>query len=392
MSSALTGNKIKDSYQALLKMGTNGSLDPVTPIVISDGLGNDTPLLLSGTEFKTQVVSAAKLYGFWADLSSNSHVAVGDYAGQYNGTFLYVSDFNNVIQANSGGSVKGLSLDYSINNYIFGTSPNGMNVVDGVNKFLTINSNSFPFVDIDGTNNISQFGGQSAKLFSNGKFKGGNKIGIWETYFNNGKISIIAHYDEGVLVSEFKSYAENGKLQFFGNYENGKQVGVWRTYHENGKMQTFGELTEGRQTGIWKIFFDNGQLASEGLYIDSLKVGEWKTYYEDGKIESIKNYEANDEEGECKYYYSNGQLKSIGSFMYGQLVGEWIFYFESGKLKALFNYKEGLLDGEWKEFYENGQIKTIGVYLNGLQEGEWKTYDEKGKIIKVENYKEGEVK
>jgi hypothetical protein len=168
MSSALTGNKIKDSYQALLKMGTNGSLDPVTPIVISDGLGNDTPLLLSGTEFKTQVVSAAKLYGFWADLSSNSHVAVGDYAGQYNGTFLYVSDFNNVIQANSGGSVKGLSLDYSINNYIFGTSPNGMNVVDGVNKFLTINSNSFPFVDIDGTNNISQFGGQSAKLFSNG--------------------------------------------------------------------------------------------------------------------------------------------------------------------------------------------------------------------------------
>ena len=136
MSSALTGNKIKDSYQALLKMGTNGSLDPVTPIVISDGLGNDTPLLLSGTEFKTQVVSAAKLYGFWADLSSNSHVAVGDYAGQYNGTFLYVSDFNNVIQANGGNVVNGLNLDFNTNVYQFGDFHN-------VTGFLNVTANYF---------------------------------------------------------------------------------------------------------------------------------------------------------------------------------------------------------------------------------------------------------
>jgi hypothetical protein len=53
MSSALTGNKIKDSYQALLKIGTNGSLDPTTPIAISDGLGNDTPLQLAADKLLT---------------------------------------------------------------------------------------------------------------------------------------------------------------------------------------------------------------------------------------------------------------------------------------------------------------------------------------------------
>jgi hypothetical protein len=133
MSSALTGNKIKDSYQALLKMGTNGSLDPVTPIAISDGLGNDTPLLLSGIEFKTQVVSAAKLYGIWADLSSNSHLAIGDYAGQYNGTFLYVSDLNKVIQANGGGGINGFNLDFNNVYYQFGD-------IFGLTSYLTISS------------------------------------------------------------------------------------------------------------------------------------------------------------------------------------------------------------------------------------------------------------
>lgn len=53
MSSALTGNKIKDSYQAVLKIGTNGSLDPTTPIAISDGLGNDTPLQLAADKLLT---------------------------------------------------------------------------------------------------------------------------------------------------------------------------------------------------------------------------------------------------------------------------------------------------------------------------------------------------
>jgi hypothetical protein len=156
MSSALTGNKIKDSYQALLKMGTNGSLDPVTAIAISDGLGNDTPLLLSGIEFKTQVVSAAKLYGFWADLSSNSHLAIGDYAGQYNGTFLYVSDLNKVIQANGNGGINGFNLDFNSNNYKFGE-------LFGNTAYLSV-----------GINSSSLFGNEAAYLESSNKQVIGN--------------------------------------------------------------------------------------------------------------------------------------------------------------------------------------------------------------------------
>lgn len=83
MSSALTGNKIKDSYQALLKIGTNGSLDPVTAITISDGLGNDTPLQLAGNRMSTTGSGLEMDFGsklFW----------FGDYTGSVNSTFLFV--------------------------------------------------------------------------------------------------------------------------------------------------------------------------------------------------------------------------------------------------------------------------------------------------------------
>jgi hypothetical protein len=188
----LTGTEIKNTYQSLLKMGTNGSLDPVTPIAISDGLGNDTPLLLSGIEFKTQVVSAAKPYGFWADLSSNSHLAIGDYANEYNGTYLYVSDINKVIQANNGGSIKGLNLDFFNNNYRFGE-------INGNTAYLNIDINY-----------SSLFGYEAASLESSNK----------QVIVNNGLNQLIyTNNDNGTYSGDrgFKLDFANNVFQFGDN-------------------------------------------------------------------------------------------------------------------------------------------------------------------------------
>lgn len=152
MSSALTGNKIKDSYQALLKMGTNGSLDPIVPISITDGLGNDTPLLLSATLFKTQVVSANKDYGLQLDLSTNSHVYLGDYNTQYNGTSLYLSDFNQLIQTYGLGNQSiGLKLDFANNFYSLGdtdgvSNNNCINIDNAGNSINLISQSSGTFL------------------------------------------------------------------------------------------------------------------------------------------------------------------------------------------------------------------------------------------------------
>lgn len=93
MSSALTGNKIKDSYQALLKIGTNGSLDPTTAIAISDGLGNDTPLQLAANKLLTNY--GGNDVGLKLDFANDLY-QFGDFNGITNNAFINID--NNIGQ------------------------------------------------------------------------------------------------------------------------------------------------------------------------------------------------------------------------------------------------------------------------------------------------------
>ena len=176
MSSTLTGTQIKNTYPALLKFGDNGSLPPTTLSVISDGLGNDTPLLLSGIEFKTQVVSTSKNYGLWLDLSSNSHVALGDYNLQYNFTQLYLSDYNNLIQTSGSGNAaaQGFKLNFGNKSFSFGDFNNVNNgtsiVIDDANESITLEANTQIELKGSGLTTVSAGGTASLhlRIFING--------------------------------------------------------------------------------------------------------------------------------------------------------------------------------------------------------------------------------
>jgi hypothetical protein len=149
MSSALTGNKIKDSYQALLKMGTNGSLDPTTLITISDGLGNDTPLQLAGDKLATDYLGDNK--GLFMDFVNDDY-KFGELFGEtaylsigINGSSLFGNDVSSlestnkqvitnnglnqlIYTSNDNGTYsgdRGFKLDFSTNLYTFG-DPNGI--------------------------------------------------------------------------------------------------------------------------------------------------------------------------------------------------------------------------------------------------------------------------
>jgi hypothetical protein len=232
MSSALTGNKIKDSYQALLKMGTNGSLDPITPIVISDGLGNDTPLLLSGIEFKTQVVSASKNYGLSLDLSSNSHVYLGDYNTQYNGTSLYLSDFNQLIQTYGlGGQSIGLKLDFANNLYYLGDYTNVSNgaqiYIDNGNGgiFLYAKQNSFTQLLLDGNNQEGYLNSRYIEIgdanYNNTKFIVSDFSQLIKTTSNNNDIGLKLDF-----ANDLYQFGDFNGVNFYGQLSitNGESV------------------------------------------------------------------------------------------------------------------------------------------------------------------------
>jgi hypothetical protein len=73
MGTALTGLEIKDTYESLIKVGDNGPLDG-TLQRLSDGLGNDLPLLVSTgslTNYGAGAVTSNTAFGD-AALDSNT--------------------------------------------------------------------------------------------------------------------------------------------------------------------------------------------------------------------------------------------------------------------------------------------------------------------------------
>jgi hypothetical protein len=164
MSSALTGNKIKDSYQAVLKIGTNGSLDPTTPITISDGLGNDTPLQVSGNRFNTQYL--ASNIGLDLNFSGNAYT-IGDYDFTSTTTQLKVDVNGQQIITNSSGGYRGFNLDFFNDSYQFGDINGVTNanlfVIDNASSIIkTMKSGNDIGLKLDFANNYYEFGDKSS--------------------------------------------------------------------------------------------------------------------------------------------------------------------------------------------------------------------------------------
>ena len=154
MASALTGNKIKDSYQALLKMGTNGSLDPTTLITISDGLGNDTPLQLAGDKLATNYLG--NINGLNMDFSSD-YYQFGDFGGGtaylsigINSSSLFGNGFSSLESDN-----KQVIINDGTNQLIYTSNDNGTYSGDRGFK-LDFANNIFQFGDYAGVNYFGQ--------------------------------------------------------------------------------------------------------------------------------------------------------------------------------------------------------------------------------------------
>lgn len=165
--STLTGTKIKDTYPSLLKLINNGSLQTSMPTIISDGLGNVTPLQIAETRIQTQY-SAVNI---GLDLSfTNNRFTIGDYDTNATGVFLQVDVNNQYIITKTNIGYKGIFLDFAGDSYqlgdVNGTTNGCLFIVDnnnstiktmktGVDKGLRINfpSRVYSLGDYNATDN-----------------------------------------------------------------------------------------------------------------------------------------------------------------------------------------------------------------------------------------------
>ena len=101
-------------------------------------------------------------------------------------------------------------------------------------------------------------------------------------YYENGNISQIANYSNGVLNGNREIFYENGKLQNKRIYSKGKLNGAWEAYYKDGQMVEKGNYEENLKEGVWETFYTNGKSKERGKYIFDKRVDIWTTNYYDG--------------------------------------------------------------------------------------------------------------
>ena len=141
----------------------------------------------------------------------------------------------------------------------------------------------------------------------------------------------------------FEEYYDSGKLSLKGYYKNGYRIGLWESYHENGQLSSREEQYKGDiRNGLFELYHENGQLKSREFYKDD---------YLDGLFE---------------VYYENGQLLKRYSYKNKKLNGPAIAYYENGQLQFKQFYKDGYLDGISETYYKTGQLDKKVIYKRGV--------------------------
>ena len=103
--------------------------------------------------------------------------------------------------------------------------------------------------------------------------------------FNSDKINILK---KGILNGPVNVYYPNGKIKIKQFFINNRKAGIWQYYYENGKMKSeiVYNIMSNDEEGIVKNYDEKGIIVSEGKVVNDNMVGVWNYYDEKGK----KNY------------------------------------------------------------------------------------------------------
>ena len=137
------------------------------------------------------------------------------------------------------------------------------------------------------------------------------------------------------LISQLR-YHEDKESKGYFNAEN-KRMGLWEYYHYNGKLSAKGEYINDKRNGPWGYYYSNGELHLKGEYINDQRTGPWEIY-DDGELYSKGEYINNQKTGPWEYYYYNGELHRKGEYINDQKTGPWEYYYDNGELNYKWEY------------------------------------------------------
>ena len=103
-------------------------------------------------------------------------------------------------------------------------------------------------------------------------------------YYPNGKIGLVANFENAVLHGNFVIYYPNGNAAYTCQFKNGSSNDQTTYYFPNGKINMKYGVSSGVSHGPLEIYYENGQKAYEGNYYYGLAHGDFKKYDKNGKL------------------------------------------------------------------------------------------------------------
>ncbi|CAD8177310.1 unnamed protein product [Paramecium octaurelia] len=239
---------------------------------------------------------------------------------------------------------------------------------------------------------------ERSQVTDHGEYKVGNKIGQWDTLYENKKIAG-GKYDEkeneykiGQWVDLSDGFFEDQQVTYSGEYKNNKKVGAWQTFFQNKKIGggQYDLQGEGFKVGQWIDLNDAFQYYSQvtynGEYQNGKKIGRWDINYQGTKIGGGSYDEKGDGTQIGQWielddgFWEKSQITYVGQYKNGKKISKWEILHKGSKIGGgYYDGDNGLKLGKWIElrdgFYYMSQIAYIGEYESGKKFGTWVEMD-----------------
>lgn len=210
------------------------------------------------------------------------------------------------------------------------------------------------------------------------------------SFFESGKIKEEFNYRDSLLEGEMKQLKASGNPLTLGMYKEGKKHGKWTTYFllEN-QIHTEKQFVQDSLTGKYTKYFENGRVNISGEFLNNKKEGDWKWFDKQGGKDMEGQFVKDQQSGNWIYYYPSGKVRTKGSFLEGKKTGKWEFFYKNGRKHKEGTYKNDEKNGEWTVWFENKKMLHKGNFTNGKENGFWESWYENGEKKDAGTYKNG---
>lgn len=156
------------------------------------------------------------------------------------------------------------------------------------------------------------------------------KIGLYNKYYDDGKILEVANFTNGKLNGERTLYYPSGKIMQVENYVDNKYEGKFTAYYEDGSLQQEGIYKDNMMNGLWKNYFTTpkNKVKEEITLKDNHVWGPYKEYYNNGNIYASGNKKEIMDDIDV----FDGEVQIFDSTINNKLIRK--LYFENGRQVA----------------------------------------------------------